>query len=117
LKRTIEITLAPIPYEHSINDLAGYLHMVGTELTGMMTYVEVNDYDFTDKVSVFKAIRRPGYMAGNYSLQETSSFGGGGSAIKKAASSNYNNRSSTNNINSSINYQNQYSGGRPLWGI
>tara|TARA_B100000131_G_C18047239_1_gene584909 strand:+ start:62 stop:382 length:321 start_codon:yes stop_codon:yes gene_type:complete len=59
LKINIEITLEPIGYENDISDLAGYLQMVGSELTNARTFVQINDYDFTDKVSVFKGMRRP----------------------------------------------------------
>ena len=83
MKITIEITLPPVPYGHDISDLAGYLQMVGGELTGARVFVNVNDYDFTDKVSVFKQMRKPSHIH-----QQINSIpsGGSASAIQQAAS-------------------------------
>jgi len=55
----IEVTLPEIPYDHSIVDLAGYLQMICSELTHTQARVDVNDFDFTNSVSVFNQIRKP----------------------------------------------------------
>ena len=61
MKYTIEITLPTISYSADVSGLAGYMQMVCTELTKQDTRVLINDYDFSDKVSIFRSMRRPSY--------------------------------------------------------
>ena len=58
-KTIIEITLPVLPYDHSITNLAGYLQMIVSQMTRSSTIVDINDYDFTDKMSIFRSMRRP----------------------------------------------------------
>jgi hypothetical protein len=59
MKIKIQIDLAPLPYEHDISPLTGYLHMIISEITRTQVKLNVNDIDFTDKVSIFKQLREP----------------------------------------------------------
>jgi len=59
MKIKIQIDLAPIPYEHDISPLTGYLHMIVSEITKTQVRLNVNDIDFTDKISIFKQLREP----------------------------------------------------------
>ena len=59
MKIKIQIDLAPIPYEHDISPLTGYLHMIVSEITKTQARINVNDIDFTDKISIFKQLREP----------------------------------------------------------
>ena len=59
MKIKIQIDLAPLPYEHDISPLTGYLHMIISEITRTQVNLNVNDIDFTDKVSIFKQLREP----------------------------------------------------------
>ena len=58
-KTIIEITLPVLPYQHSVTNLAGYLQTIISQMTNTSTIVEINDYDFTDKMSIFRSMRRP----------------------------------------------------------
>lgn len=58
-KTIIEITLPVLPYDHDVTDLAGYLQSIIGQLTRTSTIVEINDYDFTDKMSIFRSMRKP----------------------------------------------------------
>ena len=58
MKTIIEITLPTIPYNQDISDLAGYLQQVVSEITNAHTTVSINDYNYTDKVSIFKSMRK-----------------------------------------------------------
>ncbi len=58
-KVNIEITLPEIPWDHNVVDLAGYLQMICSELTHTNARIDINDFDFTNSVSVFKNMRQP----------------------------------------------------------
>ncbi|MBC8436939.1 hypothetical protein H8D85_01300 [bacterium] len=58
MKTIIEITLPVIPYEQDISDLAGYLQQVVSEMTNSHATVAINDFNYTDKVSIFKSMRK-----------------------------------------------------------
>jgi|GEM_PF-6581482 len=104
MKYHIEITLPTVPYDHDITGLAGYLQMIGSELTKLDTEILINDYDFTSKVSIFRDMRRPSFTnrnthsynlssgEGSYSSPksrdmkqtnpDTVAYGGGGTGFK-----------------------------------
>ena len=46
MKIKIQIDLAPIPYEHDISPLTGYLHMIVSEITKTEVRLNINDIDF-----------------------------------------------------------------------
>ena len=58
MKTVIEINLPTIPFDQDVSDLAGYLQQVASELTKTHAVVSINDYDFTDKVSIFKQMKK-----------------------------------------------------------
>lgn len=58
MKTVIEITLQPIPYEQDVINLAGYLQSVVSEITATKALVDINDYDFTNKMSIFRSMRQ-----------------------------------------------------------
>ena len=59
MKMVIDITLQPLPYEHDVVNLAGYLQGVVSEMTQASALVSINDYDFTDKMSIYRSMRTP----------------------------------------------------------
>ncbi len=59
MKIKIQVDLTPIPYEHDISPLTGYLHMIVSEVTKTQVRLNINDIDFTDKISIFKQLREP----------------------------------------------------------
>jgi len=59
MRTKIQIDLPPIPYEHEISELIAYLQMVASETTGTKVQLILNDIDYTDKISVFKQMRKP----------------------------------------------------------
>jgi|TARA_Y100000310_G_C20107145_1_gene545443 hypothetical protein len=58
MRRVIEITLPPIPYEKDISDIVGYLQMIVSEMTNAPVDIQINDIDFTSKIGVFNKNRR-----------------------------------------------------------
>tara|TARA_B100001250_G_scaffold413305_1_gene447018 strand:- start:797 stop:1144 length:348 start_codon:yes stop_codon:yes gene_type:complete len=71
MKTVIEVTLQPLPYEHNVVNLAGYLQSVISEMTGTQTLVDINDFDFTDKMSIFRSMRRPSPTHQNNALSRS----------------------------------------------
>ena len=59
MKVKVEITLPTLPYNHDTSEVLAYLQIVIAELTGNPVKLEVSDIDFTDKISVFKQMRKP----------------------------------------------------------
>lgn len=58
MRTVVEITLPPLPYDQNISEITGYLSMILSEMTNGEVRLHINDYDFTDKISVFKNTRR-----------------------------------------------------------
>jgi len=61
MKHKIEITLPTLPFDYITKDIVAYLQTAISELTGTPTEVYINDYDFTDKVDIFRNKRRPSH--------------------------------------------------------
>ena len=100
MKYHIEITLPPIPYAVDISDLAGYLHMVATELTKQETQIIINDYDFTDKMSIFRNMRQPSFIRSNKQTSNVTSNGGTPSATANNPQSAISNAASSSAVSS-----------------
>ena len=81
MKTIIEITLHPVPYEHNVINLAGYLQTVVSEITNSKALVDINDYDFTDKMSIFRSMRKPSPTAHNATLSRTGITMGGSNSL------------------------------------
>jgi len=62
MKIKIQVDLPPVPYDHEISSLSGYLQMIVSEITQGEVRLHVNDIDFTDKISVFKQLRKPSIL-------------------------------------------------------
>ena len=81
MKTIIEITLQPLPYEHNVVNLAGYLQAVVSEITNSATLVDINDFDFTDKMSIFRSMRQPSPTHQNSSLSRSGITIGGSNSM------------------------------------